>query len=655
MRISNIKIHNYRQYRDVSFDFGRVNGKKDLHIIVGSNTLGKTNLMNAISWCLYDSEPHLRDEDRAIFRLNSTLENEIRQKGGGRENVEVQIALSTDTGGNVTFRRQEQFNISANGCLSISNNLTVFEQQENGDTKVVSDEVGTRSLVKKYLPKEINEFIFFDGERLEHFFDKEFRVNVHNGINDLTQASIIEKAITGFNSFIKDTLEPKLTSCGNSTIEDLQRKVTAQENVVKGVNDAIDVINNQIQLCEDNITSLTLIIRGNEKIGEKDAELKKVTADIADIEVKQYKNMRETMNFVRDYYPLMTIFPAVKEYYDYIKSRQVDSSESVKVDREELEKALSSGHCTVCGQELTDIAAKYIQKLLDSQASSFGAQNVFSQDLSYIRMAADKLLAYKEDADTLRSEARELAQKKQALERDQQALMAYMNSVPDSEAIKDAIVERTTWQTQRDENMKKLGIEQENLKRQERVLKELNDKLDAAMAKARGVSEIVEKKKYCKQCILVLKQTKEEILEECRLSMQEETFTTFKSLMWKQDAYSRVEIQKDYTFSLFDRFGNQTLGSSSSAETNLLALAFTQSLQMVSGHDSLLFIDTPVGRVDSDNRANFMHSLLKIADGKQTVLLFTPTEYDENIRAIIGGQYSTNRVLVNTDLTTIIQ
>ncbi len=655
MRISNIKIHNYRQYRDVSFDFGRVNGKKDLHIIVGSNTLGKTNLMNAISWCLYDSEPHLRDEDRAIFRLNSTLENEIRQKGGGRENVEVQIALSTDTGGNVTFRRQEQFNISANGCLSISNNLTVFEQQENGDTKVVSDEVGTRSLVKKYLPKEINEFIFFDGERLEHFFDKEFRVNVHNGINDLTQASIIEKAITGFNSFIKDTLEPKLTSCGNSTIEDLQRKVTAQENVVKGVNDAIDVINNQIQLCEDNITRLTLIIRGNEKIGEKDAELKKVTADIADIEVKQYKNMRETMNFVRDYYPLMTIFPAVKEYYDYIKSRQVDSSESVKVDREELEKALSSGHCTVCGQELTDIAAKYIQKLLDSQASSFGAQNVFSQDLSYIRMAADKLLAYKEDADTLRSEARELAQKKQALERDQQALMAYMNSVPDSEAIKDAIVERTTWQTQRDENMKKLGIEQENLKRQERVLKELNDKLDAAMAKARGVSEIVEKKKYCKQCILVLKQTKEEILEECRLSMQEETFTTFKSLMWKQDAYSRVEIQKDYTFSLFDRFGNQTLGSSSSAETNLLALAFTQSLQMVSGHDSLLFIDTPVGRVDSDNRANFMHSLLKIADGKQTVLLFTPTEYDENIRAIIGGQYSTNRVLVNTDLTTIIQ
>ena len=655
MRISNIKIHNYRQYRDVSFDFGRVNGKKDLHIIVGSNTLGKTNLMNAISWCLYDSEPHLRDEDRAIFRLNSTLENEIRQKGGGRENVEVQIALSTDTGGNVTFRRQEQFNISANGCLSISNNLTVFEQQENGDTKVVSDEVGTRSLVKKYLPKEINECIFLDGERLEHFFDKEFRVNVHNGINDLTQASIIEKAITGFNSFIKDTLEPKLTSCGNSTIEDLQRKVTAQENVVKGVNDAIDVINNQIQLCEDNITRLTLIIRGNEKIGEKDAELKKVTADIADIEVKQYKNMRETMNFVRDYYPLMTIFPAVKEYYDYIKSRQVDSSESVKVDREELEKALSSGHCTVCGQELTDIAAKYIQKLLDSQASSFGAQNVFSQDLSYIRMAADKLLAYKEDADTLRSEARELAQKKQALERDQQALMAYMNSVPDSEAIKDAIVERTTWQTQRDENMKKLGIEQENLKRQERVLKELNDKLDAAMAKARGVSEIVEKKKYCKQCILVLKQTKEEILEECRLSMQEETFTTFKSLMWKQDAYSRVEIQKDYTFSLFDRFGNQTLGSSSSAETNLLALAFTQSLQMVSGHDSLLFIDTPVGRVDSDNRANFMHSLLKIADGKQTVLLFTPTEYDENIRAIIGGQYSTNRVLVNTDLTTIIQ
>jgi len=132
-----------------------------------------------------------------------------------------------------------------------------------------------------------------------------------------------------------------------------------------------------------------------------------------------------------------------------------------------------------------------------------------------------------------------------------------------------------------------------------------------------------------------------DILEESRSEMAEETLSVFNKLLWKKDTFSKVEILDDYTFRLLDRYDQQTLGSCSAAERALLALSFTLALQTVSTHDSLLFIDTPLGRVDDENRANFIHTLCDIAQSKQVILTFTPTEYDENVRKALSDQYST--------------
>ena len=122
--------------------------------------------------------------------------------------------------------------------------------------------------------------------------------------------------------------------------------------------------------------------------------------------------------------------------------------------------------------------------------------------------------------------------------------------------------------------------------------------------------------------------------------MQKETFDFFNRLIWKKNAFSKVNILEDYSFQLLDQYGDQTLGSCSAAERALLALSFTIALQQTSGHDSLLYIDTPLGRVGEKNRVNFMDVLLEVAKSKQVILSFTPTEYDDNVRAQLNNQYS---------------
>lgn len=105
---------------------------------------------------------------------------------------------------------------------------------------------------------------------------------------------------------------------------------------------------------------------------------------------------------------------------------------------------------------------------------------------------------------------------------------------------------------------------------------------------------------------------------------------------------------------MFDRYGNQTLGSCSAAERALLALSFTLALQDVSGHSSLLYIDTPIGRVDTENRENFMKNLLNVSKEKQVILTFTPTEYDLTVSEILDNNTSSFVRLKNENGVTAI-
>ena len=79
MRIENIEIQNFRQYRNLQFKFPCASGQNDLHIIYAKNGVGKTNVLNAITWCLYDSEMHLGNKYTASPILNNQQVQEIRE------------------------------------------------------------------------------------------------------------------------------------------------------------------------------------------------------------------------------------------------------------------------------------------------------------------------------------------------------------------------------------------------------------------------------------------------------------------------------------------------------------------------------------------------------------------------------------------------
>lgn len=229
-----------------------------------------------------------------------------------------------------------------------------------------------------------------------------------------------------------------------------------------------------------------------------------------------------------------------------------------------------------------------------------------------------------------------------------------MKTIADSEKITKAINEKEQWIKQKDNLLYKLGVEKAQLQQDQESLSKAEDELDKAMLKNKAYVKLQKQKKFCEESISILKRAMEDVLSDCRKELQERTFEIFNQLMWKKDTFHKVIIDEEYIFHLLNTYEEETLGSCSAAERGLLALSFTMALQEISQHDSLLYIDTPLGRVGNKNRINFSEILKDISIDKQVILSFTPSEYDSNVRSILAGNHSSYQELVyKNGLTTI--
>ncbi len=117
-------------------------------------------------------------------------------------------------------------------------------------------------------------------------------------------------------------------------------------------------------------------------------------------------------------------------------------------------------------------------------------------------------------------------------------------------------------------------------------------------------------------------------------------------LIWKKKSFTAVNINENYNISVIDKRGNEAIGSLSAGERQVLALSFMSALNIVSGFDTPLIIDTPLGRISKEPRENIASILPGYLKNKQVLLLVTETEYSEGVRKrlkkAVGKEYRIN-------------
>ena len=261
MRIESIEIKNFRQYREEKVLFPKKSGSKDIHIIIGENGEGKTNILNALTWCLYGEELHLGDKNTAIRTINSQYVNELRSKGErfGEVSVIVRMSLEEENS-TMDFMRTATYSITASDAIETQCKVLAIKNGLRG-TEFVERKDEVDMWISRYAPREINEYIFFDGELMDQYFKDTQRKTIESGIKDLTQATVIDKAIKALESYKRSDIDPILKRNGNSQVAAAQDALESAMNRYNTQKEKVDEINKNIKALEEQRTELNNKIR----------------------------------------------------------------------------------------------------------------------------------------------------------------------------------------------------------------------------------------------------------------------------------------------------------------------------------------------------------------------------------------------------------
>lgn len=653
MRIESIEIQNFRQYRKEKFVFPKIKGKKDIHVIIGENGEGKTNILNALTWCLYGEELHLGDKNTAICNINSQYVQELRNHSQKNGDAKVTVVMSIEDGGNITFMRTASYSITQSNVIETKQDVIAIANA-NGGNKVIDNKNDYEMYVSRYVPKEINEYIFFDGELMDQYFKSDKRGNIESGIKDLTKASTIEKTKNALKAYAKNEIAPILKNNGDSRVSEAQAKLENEQRIRDNQQEKVDLILAQIKKAEEKIKELTTKIQGFDSLKDKTDRLKELEEESDSLKNRQKKLNEDLNEFVRQNYINFALFPALKEFRNYIQSQESKGNLPPKIDRRLVQSILDSKTCAVCGNHLDTEHLQHVLTILHKLEVSSTTSAELNRASSALNAIIDSMKSYPKKKQAIIDQKKYLDSQVKKNEEEYKKLSLELRSIPNQDEIRKAIIEREEYRRNINPLHEKLGKESLILDVRTEAVAKAEKELDDAMKSNRRMDIFRKQLEFCTKGITLLDETLNEIIEECRKEMEVATFDIFNKLIWKKDAFSKVNILEDYSFELLDAYEQQTLGACSAAERALLALSFTIALQQTSGHDSLLYIDTPLGRVGEKNRINFTEVLTGIAESKQVVLSFTPTEYDENVRRQLANEYSSYCELsFNNGVTTI--
>ena len=165
-------------------------------------------------------------------------------------------------------------------------------------------------------------------------------------------------------------------------------------------------------------------------------------------------------------------------------------------------------------------------------------------------------------------------------------------------------------------------------------LDEIKKQIDKARSSIKEFENINEKIAFANRARAIVLEIEVEMMDEVREKMKNEIMQIFSELEWKSESFSKIELDQKYNLEMYDTDGFPTLGTCSAGERALFALSFTLALQKVAGYDSMLFIDTPVGQIDTENRRNFADVLKNVSKNKQVIVTLTTSEYSKEIQSV---------------------
>lgn len=638
IQIDRIKFENYRQYGTTEINFvpdPQVDTK--LFAFIAQNGTGKTTLLKAITWCLYGADSSGASKNSKSLPLVNTTTLFSSPKD---EKIPVSVAFRfTDEEENtIEFTRKTFYKMTAdNSFIKGPDIFSVTTTPINGKNTQTLQSEQADLFLKKYFDAAISNFYFFDGEKLAKFFKTELKDSIYN----IAQVHMLGNTIKHIG-VVKRELNKKIGK-QLPAIQEKQNQIDSKTRYIEGLNGELRQVSLKLRPAKDAFEKAKEAIRGYRPVQELQKKREKLLGEQAEIEKGLEKLKSEKVVFIQQYLTLLHLYPRIKKVADYISSKAQAGKLPPSIDRAQIISLLENikqhmeQECPMCGHHLSEADKAHLESVLGQCEISSATSNFLSKMQGPLEIAIKLVKEYPKKRDEILERSKALRKKESVNKKELDVVNADFANAG-GEAGQARASELNAQYNRASTELISLKAakmhHEEELQKANRELAELKQEMEGYQEK-----QNIEKKARDQFAVLSkleksFELVRDEIVNETKAEMQKLTWETFSSMTWKEHTFDRIDIDDDYNVTLYNAQGLAMNLDASATEGMALAYAFTLSVHQVSGQNSPLVIDSPLGRVSDDNREKMAAVLLAVAKEKQIIMLFTPDEYSEQVRKL---------------------
>lgn len=358
MLLKKLHLHNFRQYKgDQEIEFS-VDKERNVTIILGQNTSGKTTFVQAFRWVLYD------DSNFTGKGKTSVMNEDVRRNMRANETEEAYVTLFLehhDRDYEITRSLTYKAKISGDGRPDKNSILSVFYNKD-GQRRPI--DTSPYDAINGILPSDLSEYFFFDGEKIATSRKKQ---NVEASINSIMGLTPLKNLIShlnpdGRNSVISELKTRRVDDDGGK-LSSLKFEYSSQQNKLKELKEKKESYENHIRILEDSVKDCYVEFAKVELIADDASKLKEKEKKIETVEMRMKEAGKTAMgSFGSTLYDLYLSLLSQK-ILDQLEEEDYSDKGIPEMTAVSIQYLLDRGVC-ICGSDLkTNPECK--EKLID--------------------------------------------------------------------------------------------------------------------------------------------------------------------------------------------------------------------------------------------------------------------------------------------------
>lgn len=654
MKISQITIENFKSYRDKQTIKFATDDHKSITLLEGQMGHGKSNLLNAFYWCLFDqywdgdkNELIVSPDPNQVYLFNK---REISERSDNGEHLEmlVEIDFVDDNGSKYKAKRTQsalfnknQWTFSRFSKLSIKRRSFI-----DGTNKTFEGEDATTE-VEKLFPPSLSNYFLFRGENRTELVKLQGKSKFQEALNELSKVALFTKTVRHLET-VRDELRKELAEDAEEEIKQqmkaiLSRKEDAnrvlksfQENLIN-LQDTEQKKNEEYEHYKERIKQDRNALELKGRIENEEGEIKLLGKQLDGLN----ENMRKQLTRKWGGLLLKNLIPQISNKYQAAVNSGTyppDIKSSV------IDKILHDLKC-ICGRAVTRDSLEYqlIERLKEINTYDHLIKEIESVVSNISRLEnlltayPNEMVTYSSDADKLRLE---ISEKHDLIEVLSKKIGNISESLDELQRKQDAARDellKTSTKIQETKSLISSKIEEiESIDKEYEECKKKIQKSKLPAIKANLAEKALTEAKN-------LKLNYEKAIYQ---DLEKYTQEHWDLLVYDKLNYERINLDPhEMYFEVYDKEGNPSRSIMNTGHSILLVLSFISALTRIAREvwkeEYPLVMDAPTSEVGESAIESALSGFTKVFNQAIVILKdgSVANELPQNLKEKIGKRY----------------